>query len=74
MHHAGISYGVHTKTRPISYQLSRDQIEEEIIRARLAIENRFGIPIKVFAHSNGKREDYNEFYIQLLKYVGFRFR
>ncbi len=72
MHQAGISFGAHTKTHPILSLLSKDQIEEEIIGSRLAIEKRLSIPIDVFAYPNGKREDYDEFCIQVVKKAGFK--
>lgn len=54
---AGLDVGAHSHTHPHLPDLSRQQIEAEIVQSKLEIEDRIGRRVETFAHPYG---DYDE--------------
>jgi peptidoglycan/xylan/chitin deacetylase (PgdA/CDA1 family) len=46
----GISFGSHTHTHPLLRSLSRAAVCDELITSRTILENKIGLPIKVFSY------------------------
>lgn len=66
-----ISFGAHTVTHPILNRLSSKCIKDEIVKSRMAIESVLRIPVRLFAYPNGRRDDFNEEVIRILKKEAF---
>jgi len=67
----GISFGSHTKSHPVLSGLSEHLIREEVSQSKKAIEQHIGIPVTTFAYPYGKKEDYSQPVLRILKEEGF---
>jgi peptidoglycan/xylan/chitin deacetylase (PgdA/CDA1 family) len=69
----GVEFGAHTKTHPILSQLTdREALREEICVPKARIEAELGTPALHFCYPNGRRQDFTEEAVDLLKEHGFR--
>jgi peptidoglycan/xylan/chitin deacetylase (PgdA/CDA1 family) len=57
MHRSGITFGGHTLTHPDLTLLPDEQVEAEVVRGKVAIEDALGTPVDTFAYPFGR---YNE--------------
>ena len=67
----GFSIGAHTVSHPILSRVTPEKAREEIFGSKLAIEKFTGETVRGFAYPNGRRDDYNETAIQLVREAGF---
>jgi len=67
----GFSIGAHTVSHPILSRVTPEKAREEIFGSKLAIEKCTGETVRGFAFPNGRRDDYNEAAIQLVREAGF---
>jgi peptidoglycan/xylan/chitin deacetylase (PgdA/CDA1 family) len=71
MHAQGVCFGAHTVNHPILSRVTPGEMDDEIAGSKAAIENALQSPVRHFAYPNGRRGDYNETTIGLLKRRGF---
>ena len=71
MSEQGISFGSHTRSHPRLSALSAHLIREEISQSKIAIEQYTGKPVTAFAYPYGKKEDYSETVLKILREEGF---
>lgn len=69
----GMSVGAHTVKHKILSLLSSDEIVSEITESKLEIEKHLGEKIVAFAYPNGKRNDYNQKCVDILKDNSFTY-
>ncbi len=67
-----IEFGGHTHTHPILGRCSLETQREEIFHSRLRLSEELGRAPGLFAYPNGKRGDYNDGTIRLLREAGYR--
>ncbi|MCL5105165.1 MAG: polysaccharide deacetylase family protein [Armatimonadetes bacterium] len=53
MYDAGIEFGIHTRTHPVLSELTRDEIDREIIGSKLETESNLGIRVTALAYPYG---------------------
>lgn len=69
----GHDIGSHTCTHPIlSRETAADQTRE-LTASREALEARFGRPVDVLAFPNGRRQDYSDGTLELVRAAGYQF-
>ena len=66
-----ISFGAHTVTHPILSRMPLAEAVDEIVSSKETIEQKLGLPVRLFAYPNGSKEDFNIFIKQALKKAGF---
>jgi len=71
MQERGIYFGAHTLTHPVLTRLPAEEVASEVFESKKIIEDRLGEKISYFAYPNGKKSDFNEQIINLLKNGGF---
>ena len=71
MSEQGISFGSHTRSHPLLSALPAHLIREEISQSKIAIEQCTGKPVTAFAYPYGKKEDYSESVLKILREEGF---
>lgn len=72
MQEAGVCFGAHTKRHPILSMLTDEEMEDEILGSKLAIENVLNSPVLTFSYPNGRSADFDERCRRLLIKHGFR--
>jgi peptidoglycan/xylan/chitin deacetylase (PgdA/CDA1 family) len=68
-----IEFGSHTKTHCILSKAAEDQVYRELKESKEMIEKMVGVEIKLFAYPNGKKNDYTEHHIEMLKGLGYEY-
>lgn len=71
MQNAGIEFGAHTVTHPILSRMPHEEAVAEIRCSKETIEARLGVPVRLFAFPNGRREDYTPALLDALPALGF---
>jgi peptidoglycan/xylan/chitin deacetylase (PgdA/CDA1 family) len=68
----GVEFGAHTKTHPILSRISdREQLREEIEGCKKRLDEELGAPAIHFCYPNGRRIDFDEATLELVKESGF---
>jgi len=67
----GIDFGAHTINHPVLSRLPVGKAEEEIAQSKLIIEKKLGRQVTSFAYPFGKKDQYNEDTIKILKKLSF---
>jgi len=70
LHHAGVTFGSHTRTHEILTAIPLAQAQAEIISSRYLIEQRLSAPCALFSYPNG---DYSEEVRELVQRAGYKF-
>jgi peptidoglycan/xylan/chitin deacetylase (PgdA/CDA1 family) len=70
LHHAGVTFGSHTRTHEILTAIPLAQAEAEIVTSRELIEQRLSAPCTLFSYPNG---DYSEEVCELVQRAGYKF-
>lgn len=68
----GISFGAHTVHHPILTRVTAQQLREEVVHSKTAIERELGRSVTSFAYPNGAAEDFDESTKQVLREAGYR--
>lgn len=69
----GVEFGAHTRTHPILSQLtSREALRDEILSPKARIEAELGTPALHFCYPNGRRQDFTDEAVALLRDGGFQ--
>lgn len=69
----GVEIGVHTRTHPILSQVAdRGRLRDEIVTPKARIEAEVGRAALHFCYPNGRREDFTDDAIELLRAAGYR--
>lgn len=69
----GVEFGAHTKTHPILSRVrDRQTLHDEIIIPKSRIEQELGQPVIHFCYPNGRREDFTEAAIEMIKAAGYQ--
>jgi peptidoglycan/xylan/chitin deacetylase (PgdA/CDA1 family) len=71
MYNNGVNFGSHTVKHPILSMITPDEAKKEIYESKIAIEEKIGAPVKLFAYPKGKKEDFNEGIKDILKEQGY---
>ena len=66
-----VAIGAHTHTHQILSKLSESQLKKEILPARKELEERLCQKVTSFAYPNGRRQDFNEKSVAILKANNF---
>ena len=70
---AGVEIGAHTRTHPIlSTVTDRDRLRDEIVAPKARIEAELRRPALHFCYPNGRRSDFTDEAVDLLRTAGFR--
>lgn len=72
MSSAGISFGAHTMTHPVTSRLTADAFAYEVKQSKMIIESRIGKPIYDFAFPFGKAVDCFADATEILQAAGYR--
>jgi peptidoglycan/xylan/chitin deacetylase (PgdA/CDA1 family) len=72
LHQKGFDVGAHTRTHVDLGTVSERVAKEEIVGARVDLENELGIPIDLFAYPYGRRRNLDDCSRYLVKEAGFR--
>jgi peptidoglycan/xylan/chitin deacetylase (PgdA/CDA1 family) len=67
----GISFGAHTMSHPDLGQITRKEAKKEIEQSKIVIENITGEECKFFAYPFGESYLIDNYYIEMLKQIGF---
>jgi peptidoglycan/xylan/chitin deacetylase (PgdA/CDA1 family) len=67
----GFSIGAHTVTHPILSRVSVERAAAEILGSRTIIEAECGVAPRAFAYPNGRRGDYDDTVVRLVREAGF---
>jgi peptidoglycan/xylan/chitin deacetylase (PgdA/CDA1 family) len=69
----GVYFGSHTKTHPVLSRISIEKAEDEIAGSKETLENILNQNISTFAYPYGKKNDYSEDIITILRNNGYKF-
>ncbi len=69
----GITFGSHTVSHPVLSGLSYADAKREIMESQKTIEEKIQKPVNLFAYPYGKKEDYSQKTINILKNAGFKY-
>lgn len=67
----GIDIGAHTSTHPSLSKVGNDELDYEIRRSKIYLQNRLGVDVQSFCYPNGQSNDYNKDIIEYIKAVGY---
>lgn len=69
----GVEFGAHTRTHPILSRISdRERLRDEILAPKARIEAELGLPALHFCYPNGRRQDFTDDAVALVRDVGFQ--
>lgn len=71
MSNGGVSFGAHTMSHPVLARLTPEEAQEEIKESKKKIEAMIGKRVDSFSYPFGKRTDYSESLISLLRKMNF---
>jgi len=66
-----VTIGSHTMTHPILTRVDHATACNEIVRSKAIIEEKLGSPVELFAYPNGRKEDFDNDIVMMLKKTGF---
>lgn len=67
----GMSVGAHTVDHEILSGLSLDDVRAQVRLSKRAIEERLGVPCRLFAYPNGSAQDFSDRHARILREEGF---
>ncbi len=68
-----INFGSHTVSHPVLSLISENDAKREITESKKIIEEKTQKPVMLFAYPYGKKEDYSNRTIRILKDAGFKY-
>jgi len=68
---SGMTIGAHTRTHPILTHVSLPEAKEEIRGSKEAIEKVLGHPVDFFAYPNGRKGDFSDETIEIVRTSGY---
>ena len=68
----GISFGAHTVNHPVLSRITVEEVEKEIRESKEVIEARIEKPVTAFAYPFGKKTEYSNKIIEVLRKFGFK--
>lgn len=69
----GVEFGAHTRTHPILSQVTdRERLRDEILAPKARIEAELGTPAIHFCYPNGRRQDFTDQAVEMLRDAGYQ--
>lgn len=69
----GVEFGAHTRTHPILSQVGdRERLRDEILAPKARIEGELGAPALHFCYPNGRRQDFTDEAVEMLRDGGYQ--